>query len=246
MRAFIIAFLKIFFRNPRVIFFVVFLPAGIFIILAYLGIEQIIRFNLPVSYANFLLAGIVAMSLMQTGIYTVAYTLIDYRRTHILKRLSVTPLSAGKFLLAQIISRFLIACAQVAVILLLGFVFFHTTTQGLWYLPFLVFVGSTIFLNLGFLIASVARDYEEAAPYTTLTGLSLIFLGDVFFPVENLPRALQHVANYLPLKPLANTIRHFLLGTQSPDLLRDILVMMAWFLILTIISQYVFRKRVYR
>lgn len=242
----ITAILKTFFRNPRAIFFVIFLPAGIFSLSALLGLENIIRADLPVSYTSFLLVGIVAMALMQTGIYTVAYSLIDYRRGQIFKRLSVTPLTAGRFLMAQVIARFFVACLQVIALLLMGIFVFHVRMSGFWVLPFLIFVGSTIFLNFGFLISALARDYEEAAPYTTLIGLPLVFLGDVFFPVKNLPHALAVVADYLPLKPLSAVMRYFLLGINSPDLLREILRLLAWLALLSIVSRYIFEKRVYR
>jgi ABC-2 type transport system permease protein len=246
MKTLILSFLKIFFRNPRTIFFVIFLPAGIFLTAVLLDLEGVIRFTGGFSYKDFLQSGIIALALMQTGIYTVAYTLIDYRRTRILKRLAVTPLSAGRLLAAQIISRFLIACLQVSALLILGKVFFGTTVKGLLYLPIFIFLGSTIFLDFGFLIASVARDYEEAAPYTALIGLPLIILGDVFFPIKNLPPGLVTIADFLPLKPLASTIRHFLLGGRSPDLARDILVLLVWFVVLTLVSQYIFAKKVYK
>lgn len=246
MTKLVYTFLKMFFRNPRGIFFVIFLPSAIFLTLAYLGIAGIIRFNLAVSYNDFLLSGIIALSLMQMGIYTASYSLIDYRRSHILKRLSVTPLSPSRFLLGQTLSRFLIALLQVAVLLLLGWVFFHTTIRGLLYVPILVFFGSTIFLHFGFLIAAVARDYEEAAPYTSIIGLPLLFLGDVFFPVQDLPRGLSILADYLPLKPLASTLRYALLQIPSPHLLQDFIMMVSWLIFTGFLAYFLFAKKVYK
>lgn len=246
MKHLTLAFLKIFFRNPQAVFFVIFLPAGLFVILAFLGLEEIVRFDLKVSYLDFLLVGIIAMALMQTGIYTVAYTFIDYRRSQILKRLSVTPLSPAKFLWAQIFARFLIACLQASVLLVLAAALFDTQVKSLALLPLLVFLGSTLFLNFGFLIAAFARDYEAAAPYTAILGLPLVFLGDVFFPVANLPSYLQNLANLLPLKPLSAILRHFLIGVNSPDLGREIAILLIWFLGLSLIAQHIFAKKVYK
>lgn len=238
-------FLKIFFRNKQAVFFVILLPAGLLLILMTLGLEGIVRYDLPISYAAFLVTGIIAMALMQTGIYTVAYSLIGYRRTHILKRLSITPLSAGRFLYAQTLARFLIACLQVLVLLLLGYVLFGFRLQNLIFLPILIFFGSCIFLNLGFLIASYAKDYEEAAPYTALIGLPLVFLGDVFFPTANLPPALTSLSQFLPLAPLSQVLRHFFLETPSPDLLEELLVLLVWLVLSTAISYYLFQKKAY-
>ncbi len=246
MKELVFTFLKIFFRNPPAMFFVIFLPAGIFAVLGFLGLEGIIRFEAEVTYTEFLLPGIMAMALMQTGIYTVAYTLIDYRRTQVLKRLSLTPLSPARFLWAQIISRFVIAILQTAVLIVVGIAVFGTKVQGLLILPVLIFLGSVLFLNFGFLIAAFAKDYEEAAPYTTIIGLPLVFLGDVFFSVANLPPGLASLANYLPLKPLASLLRYDLLTLDSPLLGQDILVLTVWLVILSLVASYIFAKKVYK
>lgn len=239
-------FLKIFFRNPRAWFFVIFLPSGLFAIAAVLSLESIIRTDLPVSYEDFLLIGIMSMSLMQTGLYTVGYIFIDYRKSQILKQLSITPLSGGKFIFAQIVSRFLIAGLQVAVLLAIGSVAFGVRLENLPILPFFILIGNTLFLNLGIIIAAVSKSYEEAAPYTTLIGLPLVFLGDIFFPVQNLPASLVAVANYLPLKPLSALLRHFSLGLPDPYLRADVFILLMWFLVLSLLARYLFYKKIYR
>ncbi|HEY4527609.1 MAG TPA: ABC transporter permease [Candidatus Paceibacterota bacterium] len=241
-----IAFLKIFFRNGRAIFFAIFLPSAIFSILALLNLEGIIRFGDNVSYSDYLLVGMIALAVMQTGIYTASYSLIDLRRTNVLRRLSVTPLSPAQFLGAQVAARFVVACLQGAVLLTLGALVFDVSSQNLWAAPVLIFFGSAIFLNFGFLIASIARDYEEAAPYTSIVGLTSMFLGDVFFPVANLPPQLARLADFLPLKPLSQSLRYFLLGVATPELAQDLLILVGWFVLTFLFSRFVFAKRVYR
>lgn len=229
-------------------FFVFLLPAAIFASAAYLRLEGILRFSLPISYNSFLLAGIMAMALMQTGIYGIAYGIIDFKRANILKRFSITPLTAGQFLWGQIIFRFLVALVQAAILLLIGIAFFGVEVQGtgLLILPALIFLGGTVFLNFGFLIASIARDYEEAAPYTTTLGLPLVFLGDVFFSVRNLPVELAYVADFLPLKPLSSLLRHVLFGVSSANPLWDLTILCSWLLVTGLSAHYLFAKKVYK
>lgn len=226
-------------------FFVLLLPAAVFLIASYLGLEQIIHFQTPqISYQEFLLAGIIAYALMSTGIYTVAYSLVDWQRLGILKRLFVTPLTATQFLLAQVLARFIIALIQTALLVGLGLALFDIEIQlNLILLPLLVFIGSTVFLDLGFLIAAAARDYEEAAPYTAVAGIVLTFLGDVFFPVSNLPTWLEGTASHLPLKPLASLLRFSLLGVDSINIEQEFVVLMGWFVILSFAASQVFAKK---
>lgn len=245
MKQLIITFLKIFFRNPRAWFFVIFLPSGLFAIAAFLSLESIIRVDVKAPYNDFLLVGIASMALMQTGLYTVGYIFIDYHRLQILKQLSITPLSASRFLTAQIFARFIIACLQTAILISIGVIFFGSQLQNFWFLPLLVFLGSTLFMNFGIIIAAIARNYEEAAPYTTLVGIPLVFLGDVFFPVQNLPAALAAVANFLPLAPLSAILRHFLLALPDARLFQDLFVLFVWLIFLSLFAQRLFVKKLY-
>lgn len=239
------AFLKIFFRNRRAMFFVLLLPAAIFLITSYLGLEDIIRFQEGrIAYQEFLLAGIMAYALMSTGIYTVAYNLVDYHRTHILKRLFITPLSPAHFLLAQIVARFVIGLIQTGLLVVLGLALFNIKVQlNLILLPLIVFLGSTIFLGFGFLIAAMARDYEEAAPYTAVVGIGLTFLGDVFFPAANLPGWLPRLAAYLPLQPLSSLLRYSLVAAKPENLLQDAVVLLVWCSLLSVLASLVFAKK---
>lgn len=248
MKKLVLTFLKIFFRNPRAIFFVIFLPVGIFCVLALLNLETIVRFSAGMIYKDFLLSGMIAVALMQSGIYTIAYSLIDYQRTKVLKRLSLTPLSPERFLVGQVISRFIIAAFQVLLLVLLGFFVFRTTlkVQGLILLPLVVFLGSTIFLNLGVIIAAIARNYEEAAPYTTFLGLCLTFFGDVFFPSGQLPTPLPQVASFLPLKPLSDTLRATLIEGNYSNLRWQFVAILVWFATLQIVAGILFRERLYK
>lgn len=241
------AFLKIFFRNRRAIFFVIFLPAALFLILAFLRFEQVIQFSLGQSYSDFLLPGIVAFAAMQTGIYTAAYSLIDFRKQMVLKRLAVTPLSAGKFLLAQGLARFIIALLQTGFLLVLGITIFNVKLAGqILFVPLIILIGSQIFLNIASIIASFARDYEEAAPYTTIVGLGLSFLGDAFFPVANLPTVLQNVAAVLPMKPFVSALRFGFFGLGREELLSSLLILLVWLVASTFAAKIIFAKKSYR
>ncbi|MDP3741097.1 MAG: ABC transporter permease [bacterium] len=246
MTTLIKVFLKIFFRNPRAWFFVIFLPTGLFALAAFLSLEAIIRADLTVPYRDFLLIGIISMAFMQSGIYTMGYLFIDYKRLQVLKRLYITPLSGKDFLIAQIISRFFISLLQTISLVAVGIMIFGANLQNFWLLPILVFVGSTLFLNFGVLIAATARDYEEAAPYTTIVGLPLVFLGDVFFPVQNLPPVLSKIADFLPLKPFSAIMRHYLLGLVDANIVSDFIVLAVWLAATILLAFFAFERKIYK
>ncbi|OGE77907.1 MAG: hypothetical protein A2751_02580 [Candidatus Doudnabacteria bacterium RIFCSPHIGHO2_01_FULL_46_14] len=247
MNLLVLTFLKIFFRNRRAIFFVLLLPAGIFLILSFMRVEQIIQFDIGLPYTDFLLAGIMAYAIMQMGIYTVSYSFIDYRKQTVLKRLSVTPLSSKQFLQAHSVARFIVALIQVALLFGIGMIAFGSRPSGsIWFLPLVILLGSVAFLNFGYVISSLARDYEEAAPYTAIVGLGLGFLGDVFFPVANLPIFLQNIAQILPMAALSGAMRYSLYGIQGEQFVYNLLVLTGWFILGTAAANAIFAKRAYK
>ena len=240
------AFLKIFFRNYRALFFVLVMQAAIYIIISYLGIDNIIRFNGAGSYQQYLLPGILALSLMQLGIFNSGYAVIEMRRSGTLKRIAVTPLTPMRFLAAHLLARFVMGLMMAVILLLAGAILFdYQIGAGIWLLPFLIFLGLMLFLNFGYIIASLARDYEDAAPATAIINMVFMFLGDVFFPTRFLPPYFGAIADFLPMKPLSSMMRQSLSGEGSVTA-GAVVVLLAWLIITTAVAFRVFAKKAYK
>lgn len=240
------AFLKIFFRNYRALFFVLVLPVVIYIAISYLGLDNIISFNGEKQYQGYLLPGIIAMSLVQMGVFSAGYTLIDFRRSGVLKQLAVTPLSPFRFLLAHAFARWIMALVQTGILLLCGLILFDIMIS--WrvvFAPILSMAGLALFINFGYLIASLAKDYEDAAPATAIINLLLLFLGDVFFPSRLLSPAFNVLADILPMKALSAMFRYVLTGGEAVTLIQ-VLVFVAWFIVTSVLAQRIFARKAYK
>ncbi len=241
-------FIKIFFRNRKAMFFVLGLPTGVYIGLSFLGASRIVGFDGHGPYQLFLVAGVLAYALMQAGIYTNAYATLDYRRAYILKRFAVTPATAWHYLGAQTLSRFLISILQAVLLLAVSFWVFGVSFafQAFWLLPLILLITGTTFLNFGFIIASFTKGYEEAAPYTAMVSLTLVFLGDVFFPIAKLPALLAKLAEYLPLAPASALLRYSLGSASPPDIIFNVIVLLIWLALSVLIAQALFAKKLYK
>ena len=71
-------------------------------------------------YIDFLVPGIVGMTIMQLGIFGVAFGFVQLKRTGALRRLFATPTSPSYFLSAQVLSRLVIGLVQVAILFAVG------------------------------------------------------------------------------------------------------------------------------
>jgi ABC-2 type transport system permease protein len=106
----------------------------------------------------------------------------------------------------------------------------------------LTLLGGVIFLILGLLISSFAKTYETAAPITAAIGLPLTALGNIFFPIEKLPEAVQLVAKILPISYLADGLRKvYTLPFDWSLVTKDFLVLGLWALIMLVLVLWRFR-----
>ena len=69
---------------------------------------------------DFLVPGILAMSLMQLGMFATATPLVSLRQEQVLRRLGATPLPRWQLLVSQVLLRVCIGLAQTLVILGIG------------------------------------------------------------------------------------------------------------------------------
>lgn len=158
-------------------------------------------------YIDFLVPGIVGMTVMQLGLFGVAFGFVQLKRTGALRRLFATPTSPAYFLSAQVASRLIIAFAQVAILFGIGIWFGLQMFGDYASLAVIVLLGSAIFLAVGFSIAGWAKNEDQAAPVANLISLPMMFLSGVFFPRDAMPDFLANITQYMPLTYVNEALR---------------------------------------
>jgi len=231
---------KLLYRNAGGLFFTVAMPIGVYIALSVLPIGRLVE---NVRYADFVLPGIVAWMIMQTGTYNLAYWMVDLKSRGVIKRFLVTPISKTELVLSLLSARVLMIILQAVVLTLVGIIFFNATFYGniLTALLFII-VGGFIFLLVGLLVSTFANSYEAAAPITALISIPMTFLGGIFYPVQTLPHSLQIIAKILPVTYLANGLREiYTRPVHIYSTAQNLLPMLIWFVALLLLVLWRFR-----
>lgn len=189
-----------------------------------------------VKYFDFLLPGFVGMGVMNYAIISMASTLAVWREQKIFKRILATPLSVGTFFIAQVLANLLLSIVQAVVILLAGVLMFHGHVYGNVAWVFLIVVlGNIIFLNLGFLVATVARNLNAANGLANVVAMPMMFFSGVFFSTEMLPKAMAAAVKYLPLTPMLNVMRAIVIEARVPwDYPTELAIMAGWVVVTSI------------
>jgi ABC-2 type transport system permease protein len=194
------------------------------------------------SDVDFLVPGILAMALMQLGIFGTAQPLVALREQQVLRRLSATPLPRWKLLVSQVLNRLTISVVQAALIVGIGAYAFKVQVANPAALAGLVLLGAAMFVSLGYLIASVARTQDSAGGISQAINFPMMFLSGIFFPIAVLPAFLLPVVRALPLTYLADAFRQVMVDS-TPDfpITTDLLVVAGWVLACTVLSARLFR-----
>ena len=194
-------------------------------------------------YIDFLLPGIVGMSLMQMAVFSVAFVFADYKEKGILKRLLATPMKPQQFVTAQVVTRLLVALAQSTILIAVGVWLLHTHIYGsIWLIALCAILGSIMFLGLGFTISGFANTVESVPAIANLIVFPMLFLGGTFFPTDGMPVLLQHIVHYLPLQYLTHSLREVMAnGVGIGAIAYDLYWMLAWSAVLVGFAMFTFR-----
>ena len=193
-----------FWRSREAAIFVFLFPPLLFVLLASVfgdGTED----GRPV--ASYLVAGLIGYGAANTALGGLAITLVIRRESGILKRLRSTPLPAGLYLAAVLLSSLFIVALQSATVVALGVLVYDADAPAR-PLSFIVVValGAAAFAGLGLAAAALIRSAEAVAAVVNVIVLPMSFLSGSFGSAEDLPSALQVVADVLPLKYLVELV----------------------------------------
>jgi ABC-type multidrug transport system permease subunit len=181
-------------------------------------------------YIDFLVPGLLGMSLMGGGLWGVGFATVDLRIRKVLKRFLATPMRKSDFLASVLLSRLLFMISEMVVLLLFVRVAFGVVIQGsLLAVSALILVGALTFSGIGLLVASRARTLEAVSGLMNLVMLPMWVLSGIFFSSERFPEAAQPFIKALPLTPLIDALRSVSLeGASLASQWPELSILAAW------------------
>jgi len=193
-------------------------------------------------YIDYLVPGILGMSLMFTGIFG-GLPLIQQRQARIIKRLGCTPLSRSMLVFGDLAFRVLIVLVTAAIIILVARLVFDVQMIGNWFsLCGIVLLGTLVFSSLGYLVAAFVKTEEGAIPILNVITFPMMFLSGTFFDVTNMPSYMAPIVKALPLTYLGDALRQIMVdGIPLYPMTTDIAVMAGWVVVTLAITIPFFR-----
>jgi ABC-2 type transport system permease protein len=184
-----------------------------------------------VSVATFYVPAISTFSVITACYTNIALSLTFSRDSGVLKRIHGSPLPVLSYLGARILHAILIAILLVAICAAFGAVFYGATlpTTTLPAFALTVVVGAAVFSILGVAVTALIPNADAAPAIVNASILPLLFISNVFIPLQNPPQWLDVLGKIFPVRHFADAmIGSFFAVSGSGLHTNDLLVMGAW------------------
>ncbi|MFH0244309.1 ABC transporter permease [Streptomyces sp. HK10] len=166
---------------------------------------------------QFLTPGLLGWAVAMGAVFGSAFTLVNWRRKRILRRLWLAPVSAGTVIAARVGVSVALALVQTAVFLGVASVpYYGLELSGDWWLAVpLVVCGTLAFMSIGLVVGAWAKTEEAANGAAQVVILPMAFLSGAFFPLDMAPAWIRTVSGIFPLTYLSEAMQDVLSRGQS-------------------------------
>jgi ABC-2 type transport system permease protein len=185
-------------------------PLMFLVIFASLDKGQTISSRDGISYDSFFVPGILAYGIIATTYVNLAIATAVLRDEGVLKRMQGTPLPRWAYVVARIGSTVVLVAVMTLLVLALGASAYDVHVQA-GTLPGLIvtlILGTAVFTTLGIGVTRWIPNAESAPVFINLSIFPLTFVSNIWFPTDNMPSWLQHIASIFPVKALADGLQY--------------------------------------
>jgi ABC-2 type transport system permease protein len=209
---------KAFWRNPLSAGFTFAFPLMFLVIFTALFGNDTICLNpalkpcpgsLEVSTSTFYVSAIAAFSIITATFTNLAISVTITRDTGVLKRVRGTPLPEWAYLFGRIAHAILVALLLVAIVTAFGAAFYDADVPSRTLPAFLatIIIGAAAFSALGLAMTAAVPNAEAAPAVVNFAILPLLFLSDIFIPIEDPTAWYVKVAKLFPVYHFAQAMK---------------------------------------
>jgi ABC-2 type transport system permease protein len=159
--------------------------------------------------------GLAALTLLFSTTSMTAIVIAFEKRIDALERLLLAPLGMKTLIMGKALGSSVIGVSMGAFVIVISLVVFGLSISNWIFLLLCLVLSALAFAFMGLLISVGVREVFEAMTLSNFFRLPMVFLCGVFFPFENLPKALQVVGFFLPLTYGVDLFRYCLLNHRS-------------------------------
>jgi ABC-2 type transport system permease protein len=188
------------------------------------------------SYIDFIVPGLILMSVIQNSYSNVVSSFFSTKLQHYVEELLIAPVP-NWVVLAGYVSGGVARGTLVGIVVTLVSLLFTDLSIHHYGLTLLVFVLTSILFSLGgFINAVYAKTFDDVSIVPTFILTPLTYLGGVFYSIDLLPEFWQSLSLGNPILYMVNTFRYGLLGVSDISIGVALLIILGFILGLILFS----------
>ncbi len=174
--------------------------------------RAIVLYNPDLKTSDIMIPGLAGVILAFIGTVITSLGVVRERQSGTLEQLAVMPLKPADVFLGKIVPYFVVALADLALVLIVGVTVFGVPFVGsplVFGLGALLFVFTT--LGIGVLISSVSQNQGQAIQLAIMILLPQILLSGLIFPLSSMVAGVRWIAYILPISYFIDIARGVML-----------------------------------
>ena len=181
-------------------------------------------------YIDWLFPGLLGMNIMGTGMWFVAFSIVEQRQKKLLKRYVVTPMHRTAFLSSFAVARLAFLFLEVGLLILFARLLLKTPFVGSAAAFIAVsLLGAFTFGAIGVLCASRAKTIQGISGLLNFAMTPMWLGSGIFFSYERFPEFLHPLLRLLPLTALNDALRNIMLdGEGFVGCASEMIVLAVW------------------
>ena len=204
--------------------------ASLYLLIFGVSLGQSISLSSGVSYLAFLIPGLITMATLNNAFQNTSSSILGSKFHGDIIDLKVVPLTLNQIVSAFSLGAIVRGLSVGAVTFIVSEIFhyvsvgeFLTIAHPFWLLFYLC-VGGITFGLLGIIVGFWARNFEQVNAIGGFVLLPLIYLGGVFYSLENLHPFWQKISQINPLLYFVNGVRYRILGQSDVPAIKAMVV----------------------
>ena len=171
-----------------------------------------------VSYMEFVVPGLIMMSVITNSYSNVVSSFYSAKFQHSIEELLVSPTPSYVILLGYTLGGVARGLAVGFIVTLLSLGFTDLQVHNLAVIVGVVFLTSLLFSMMGLVNAIFANSFDDISIIPTFVLTPLTYLGGVFYSISLLPEFWQGVSQLNPILYVVNAFRYGILGISDVDI----------------------------
>jgi len=166
-------------------------------------------------YITYIMPGIIIMSILMQAYNNAVFSFFSYRFHKSIEEILVAPVPHTVILLAFVTASVIRGLLTGCLVTLVSMCFTRFIPYNLALVLLSAILASVLFALIGFTNAIFAKRFDDVSIVPTFILTPLIYLGGVFYSLDQLPKFWHQVSYFNPLVYIVDTFRYGFLGISQ-------------------------------